>query len=436
MRDAAGFIKKNSQLPVKHFIVYAMGTNGDVDPMVAVATELVQRGNKVSFLSNDYFAPIIQAAGCKFVSVGTVEQYHKGNSISAWERDNQADNFQYYHAPAFEPAFRFIQQYINESDAIVLVLGEQNGAIVAAEKFNIPFVLFMLSPNVIFSAISPPAPFRWIVPGFLPSVIVRLLLRRYRKVRFKQLFKEPYAANYLAVRKKLDCWPRYKTNSNAILQIGFFPKWFGMPAKDWPANIHLVGFPLQNRTAIQSRRDFDQLIERAGLPVIFTTGTGVKDVQALFTEGRKICESLQLPGVFVGGTDGAAFLQESAWCTHFNYLDFEYAFSKTLAVIHHGGVGTTAQAIKAGIPQIIRPLKYDQPDNADRVYRLGLGTYVLPEQFTAESVIPILRNMLQKAKQSKALIKFSADVKNSSAIVNTCDLIEQALLSQRVQKTQ
>ena len=197
-----------------------------------------------------------------------------------------------------------------------------------------------------------------------------------------------------------------------------------MPAKDWPKNIQLVGFPLQNRPNMQSRFEFDQLVEKSGAPIIFTTGTGVKDVRSLFAEGRKICESLQLPGVFVGGNDGAELLQGSDWCKHFTYLDFEYAFSKAQAVIHHGGIGTTAQAIKAGIPQIIRPLKYDQPDNADRIYRLGLGTYVLPEKFTAEAVIPILRNMLQKAKQSKALKKFSADVQNSSAIVNACDLIE------------
>jgi len=406
-----------------------MGTSGDLDPMVALATELVRRGYQVSFLSNDYFSPIIQAAGCEFVSVGTSEQYHKGNSVTAWERDNQSDNFQYYHSPAFEPAFRFVQACAAEKNCILLVLGEQNGASAAAEKFHVPFVSFILSPNVIFSALSPPAPFRWIIPAFLPSFIVRMLLHRYRRVRFKRLHKEPHFADYLAVRKRLDCWPRFQTKSKAVLQIGFFPAWFGMPAKDWPNNIHLIGFPLQNRPSMRSRIELDQLIEKMGAPLIFTTGTGVKDIQALFTEGRKICEELQLPGVFVSSTDGAGFLQESVWCKHFDYLDFEYAFSKVLAVIHHGGVGTTAQAIKAGIPQIIRPLKYDQPDNADRIYRLGLGTYVLPEKFTAEAVVPILRNMLQKAKQSKALIKFSTEVKNSTAIVNTCDLIEEALLS-------
>ena len=401
-----------------------MGTGGDLDPMVALATELVQRGHKVSFLSNDYFAPIILAAGCEFVSVGSVEQYHKGNSVTAWERDNQTDNFQYYHAPAFEPAFRFVQSCAADKNCVLLVLGEQNGASVAAEKCNIPFVTFMLSPNVIFSAINPPAPFRWIVPKYLPLFIVRLLLHRYRKVRAKRFFKEPHLAEYLAVRKRLDCLPKFKKQSSAALQIGFFPEWFGMPAKDWPKNIYVVGFPLQNRPSMQSRFEYDQLIEKSGAPIIFTTGTGVKDVRALFTEGRKICEALQLPGVFVGGNDGAELLQGSDWCKHFSYLDFEYAFLKAQVVIHHGGIGTTAQAIKAGIPQIIRPLKYDQPDNADRIYRLGLGTYVIPEKFTAESVIPILRNMLQKAKESKVLKKFSADVQNSSAIVSACDLIE------------
>lgn len=421
--------KHHVQHMTRHFIVYALGTSGDIDPMVALATELVQRGYKVSFLSNDYFAPIISMAGCDFVSVGSVEQYHQGNSASAWETHNRTDNFEYYHAPAFEPAFRFVQQSAEEKNAVLLVLGGENGAVVAAEKFNLPFIGFLLSPNLIFSAYKPPAPTRWVMPKFLPAFAVRFLLRRYQKVKLKQFFKEPHLADYLAVRKRLDCWPQFQTKSNAILQVGFFPGWFGMPAKDWPRNIHLVGFPLQNRPGIQSRHEFDQLVEKMGAPVIFTTGTGVKDVQALFSEGRKMCEELQLPGVFVGGSDGANFLQGSTWCAHLDYLDFEYAFAKAQAVIHHGGIGTTAQAIKAGIPQLIRPLKYDQPDNADRIYRLGLGTYVMPEKFTAELVMPILRNMLQKAKQSKALRKFSADVQNSSAIVDACDLIEEALLN-------
>lgn len=405
-------------------VIYALGTGGDIDPMVALGIELIRRGYSVSFLSNDYFQPRIVAAGCEFISVGTIEQYHQGNSVTAWEPRNHADNFEYYHAPAFEPAFNYVKSLAG-TNTLVLALGEENGACAAAEKFNIPVVKTILSPNIIFSAYSPPAPMKWAIPKPIPRFIVRFLLRRNRKTRFNVFCRMQHNAAYLATRERLHCPLVFQTKSAAILQIGFFPEWFGMPAKDWPENLKLVGFPLQNRASMNSRSELDTLIEQQGAPLIFTSGTGVKDVAELFTEGRKICEQLQVPGVFVGGHSGAELLQGSSLCTHMDYIDFEYALPKSLAIIHHGGMGTTAQAIKAGIPQLIRPIKYDQPDNADRIYQLGLGTYVMPEKFKAEQVVPMLANMLQKAKSSKALRHYSADVRNTSAIVDACDLVER-----------
>jgi rhamnosyltransferase subunit B len=405
-------------------IMYALGTGGDIDPMVGVGIELQRRGFAITFLSNDYFKPRILAAGFEFISVGTIEQYHKGNTAAAWERENRTDSFEYYHAPAFEPAFGYVKSLSNKNTLLV-VLGEDNGARTAAEQFHIPFIKIILSPNMIFSAFNPPAPMCWAIPSGIPRFIVRFLLRRNRKTRFKNFCKMPHTADYRATRKRLQCPLIFETESKALLQIGFFPEWFGMRAKDWPENIKLVGFPLQNRASLNIRSEFDLLIERQGAPIIFTSGTGVKDVEDLFKEGRKICEQLQVPGLFVGGNIGVEFLQGSSLCTHMDYIDFEYALPKALAIIHHGGIGTTAQAIKAGIPQLIRPLKYDQPDNANRIYKLGLGTYVMPERFKIEQVAPMISNMLQKAKSSKALRHYAVDVNNSSAIIDACDLIEK-----------
>ncbi len=405
-------------------IIYAMGTGGDVDPMVGVGLELKRRGHAVTFLSNDYFKPRILAAGLEFVSVGTLQQYHKGNTPEAWERTNRTDNFEHYHAPAFEPAFEYVKS-LSDQKILVLALGEENGARVAAGKFNLPFIDFILSPNIIFSAFNPPAPTSWVIPSSIPGFIMRFLLRRNRKAKFKRFCNAPHTAAYRAVRERLQCPLAFRSKSEPLLKIGFFPEWFGMPAKDWPKNIKLVGFPLLNHASSSSRRELDALIEQQGAPIIFTSGTGVKDVEDLFKEGRKICEQLHVPGLFVGGNIGVEFLQGSSLCAHMGYIDFEYALPKALAIVHHGGIGTTAQAIKAGIPQLIRPLKYDQPDNADRIYKLGLGTYVMPEKFKVEQVAPIIGNMLQKAKNSKALKHYATDVNNSSAIINACDLIEQ-----------
>ena len=419
---------------MNHIVIYALGTGGDIDPMIALGIELTRRDHRVSFLSNDYFQSRVEAAGLEFISVGTLEQYHQGNSVDAWESRNHTDNFEYYHAPAFEPAFKYVKNLAGKK-TLVLALGEENGAIAAAKKSNIPFIKIILSPNMIFSAYSPPAPMKWAIPKRIPRFIVRFLLRRNRKTRFKVFCKMPHTAAYLATRERLDCPLAFETESRAILQIGFFPEWFGMPAKDWPANLKLVGFPLQNRAGNASRSELDTFIEQQGAPLIFTSGTGVKDTQDLFREGHKICEQLKIPGVFVGGASGTEFLQGSALCLHMAYIDFEHALPKSLAIIHHGGIGTTAQAIKAGIPQLIRPIKYDQPDNADRIYTLGLGTYVMPGGFKAEVVAPMMGSMLQKAKNSKALRYYSADVNSSNAIVDACDLIEQKCENVKVKST-
>ena len=407
-----------------NIIIYALGTGGDIDPMAGCGLELKRRGHAVTFLSNDYFQARIEAAGLDFFSVGTLEQYHKGNSATAWEPRNHTNNFEHYHAPAFEPAFEYVKN-LADKNVLLLALGEENGARVAAENFDIPFVKVILSPNIVFSAFSPPAPMSWAIPKTIPRFIVRFLLRRNRKTRFNVFCRMRHTAEYIATRERLGCPLRFQTESNAILQIGFFPEWFGMRAKDWPVELKLVGFALQNRVNENMRRELDMFIGQQGAPLIFTTGTGVKDVAELFEEGRKICEQLQVPGLFVGGNTGVEVLQGSALCTHMDYIDFEYALPKALSIIHHGGMGTTAQAIKAGIPQLIRPLKYDQPDNANRIYKLGLGTYVMPERFKVEEVAPTIGNMLQKAKSSKALRHCAADVNNSSAIVDACDLVEQ-----------
>ena len=405
-------------------VIYALGTSGDIDPMVALGSELIRRNYPVSFLSSDHFKPTIMAAGCDFLSVGTCEQYQRGNSSSAWEINNHTDNFTYYHAPAFEPAFEYMKA-ISAKNTLLLTLGEQNGAQAAAEKFNIPFVKIILSPNIIFSAINPPAPMCWAIPSFLPRMLTRFLLRRHHKVKFKRFCSAPHVATYKAMRKRLGCPLTYQKASKALLQIGLFPEWFGMPPKDWPANLMLAGFPLQNSANKDARLSFDAFIHQWGAPLVFTTGTGVQDVTEMFYEGRRVCELLKVPGVFVGGSQGAEILVGGDFCAHMKYIDFEYALPKALAIIHHGGIGTTAQAIKAKIPQLIRPLKYDQPDNADRIYKLGLGTYVMPERFKAEEVAPIIAAMLQRAKSSQALHHYGADICSSSAIIDACDLVEQ-----------
>lgn len=408
-------------------IIYALGTHGDIDPMVAIASALLKRGHRVSFLSNDYFEENIRKSGCAFFSVGTCEQYRKGNSDHAWQAENIEDNFRYYHAPAFEPAFRYVMAHAR-SDAAALVLGNNSGAEAACEQRGIPYVKVILSPNLIFSAIEPPAPLRWAIPESAPRWLLRLLLKRHRKIKFKRFCNATYTEEYRKLRERLGCPIRYQKSTHAQFSIGLFPEWYACRAKDWPANLYLLNFPLANSRCEAAREIFDQCCQQLGSPIIFTAGSGRASAEQLFTVGRKVCEQLRVPGMFVGGRDSAGLLQGSVLCEHIDYIDFEYAFSKAKLVVHHGGIGTVAQAVKAGIAQLICPVKYDQPDNADRIYRLGLGTYVLPEQFSAENIAPMIHSMLEQAPNATALKRYAFAMTEVDAVSDACDLIESRLI--------
>ena len=88
--------------------IFALGTKGDIHPMIGVGQELMIRGHNVTFLTNDYFKFEIIDAGLNFFSIGNIEQYHKGNNANAWLADNvNQDNFEHYHAPSFEPSFNY-----------------------------------------------------------------------------------------------------------------------------------------------------------------------------------------------------------------------------------------------------------------------------------------------------------------------------------------
>lgn len=161
-------------------IFYALGTKGDVHPLIGVAAELVRRGYSVTFLSNEYFKPTIEEQGVSFFSTGTIGHYLKGNNPEAWlPNSDNMDNFQYYHAPSFEPAFTYVTRvYASNNNLLVVSHTSNNGAAVAAKKLGIPLVNFTISPNAIFSFVNPPAPFCWYYPSWYPKFLKRHLLKR------------------------------------------------------------------------------------------------------------------------------------------------------------------------------------------------------------------------------------------------------------------
>src|SRR6185295_9650171 len=86
----------------------------------------------------------------------------------------------------------------------------------------------------------------------------------------------------------------------------------------------------------------------------------------------------------------------------FEYVPFGRVFSRGSVVIHHGGVGTTAQCLAAGVPQFVMPMAHDQPDNSARIKRMGVGDYLYPKAFIPKRIAEKLQGLLSSKSVAEA----------------------------------
>ena len=90
----------------------------------------------------------------------------------------------------------------------------------------------------------------------------------------------------------------------------------------------------------------------------------------------------------------------------FSYLPFSKILPRCSAMVYPGGIGTLAQTIQAGIPHLVVPHAHDQPDNAARVERLGLGKRIYPEKYQGRAVASLLKDLLSELRNYRSLPQF------------------------------
>ncbi len=96
-------------------------------------------------------------------------------------------------------------------------------------------------------------------------------------------------------------------------------------------------------------------------------------------------------------------------------------------MVHHGGVGTTSEGLRAGIPTLIVPFAFDQPDNAVHAERLGVSRTLARTKYRAARVAGELDILLTKADYKKRAHEVGHLLRQENGAVAACDLIEAVL---------
>ncbi|MUG97919.1 hypothetical protein F7734_38660 [Scytonema sp. UIC 10036] len=115
------------------------------------------------------------------------------------------------------------------------------------------------------------------------------------------------------------------------------------------------------------------------------------------------------------------------WAIAVNYAPYSELFPHAAVVVHPGGVGTTAQALRAGVPMLVVPHSHDQPDNAARIVRLGLGRTVPRTQYQRNRVVKELQLLLSDPDYKTRASQIKLLIQTEDGVTTACDAIEAFL---------
>ena len=110
---------------------------------------------------------------------------------------------------------------------------------------------------------------------------------------------------------------------------------------------------------------------------------------------------------------------------HVEYAPFGRLFPRAAAVIHHGGIGTTARALAAGVPQLVMPMAFDQHDNAARLVRLGVARVLPPKRFRAAAIVQALDELQGSPAVAAACAAAKARSAEGDPIAEACRWVEE-----------
>ncbi len=380
-------------------------------PFLATAKRLRERNIAVTFLTNKNWAELVKSVGATFVEISDPDPCQDGR-----------DDFGFFLShtlPSFARSFSYIEERHRAGVRCVLVYRiNMLGAECAAIKYNLPNIKIALQPSAIRSFELPPWPLMKLTQGPLGAISKRYLLpalfafaeRRYRKRT--NGFRESVGIAPL---------PGFGTPPGLEdLLLLMCPQWFSLPQRDWPGTVRFAGFPYFD-VPYAPEKDLENFIRDHGKPLVFTAGTGVKDAHSLFSAARAVCAELRRPGIFLGG--GIAPSNSCERILVKSFVELNWLLPRSALLVHHGGIGTTAQAIRAGVPQCIIPGRFDQPDNAFRVAVFGLGGVIFSKKPSANDLTDAIRSILDAPKIQEISGRAAELVRAEDGIDRACKAV-------------
>ncbi len=417
----------------KRIVISTLGSYGDIHPYMAIAMELHARGHRPVIATSELYREKMETAGFDFAPMSP--------HIPPPQEQNQAMMEKVMHPrlgsgflmnemlfPYVREAYEDLLKAVRGADLLLTHPISFAGPLVA-QKTGIPWISSVLAPVSFFSAYDPP------MPPFWPWMRhVQIFGPRFVAAFFNQVKKVYKNRHYEQLRNELGLPDRgnpvFEGQHSPTRVLALFSKLFAQPQPDWPSQARITGFAFYDgRNELEMPPELDRFLENGPPPIVFTLGTSAVWVaREFYRESIAAAKILGRRAVLLIGDDRNK-LEEPLppEIIAVNYAPFEALLGRACAMVHHGGVGTTSQGLRAGVPTLIVPFAFDQPDNAAHAARLG-GSRTLPRpKYRAARVATELDILLTKPDYATKADEVGKRLRQERGAGIACDLIEQVL---------
>jgi rhamnosyltransferase subunit B len=392
--------------------------------MLGLGMALQRQGHAVCFAANPVHAARVQACGLDYRAMGTRAGFEAtADDPALWEPRTAM--------PVFWRGLRSSLQDLPEA-ALALPAGQPAtllvhplllpaAALARARRPGLRVVAAWLAPQNLRSCHDPMMVGPLHIPRWLPMALRRLLWRRIDR-RFIDPAPLPelnHARLALGLAPVLHFMPHLQTVADQSITL--FPDWFARSAADWPQPMLRGSFPL-----FEPPGDADlppevlAFLAAGAAPVVVTLGTFQRHGGAVLTQVVEAARALGRRAVVLAAEREQLALPAAADLLWQPYLPLHRLLPHSAALVHHGGIGTTAEALRACVPQLVLPWAFDQFDNAQRVRALGVGLTLPSRRLRADRLLRALSRLLDSTAVAGACQTAAARVHADPGLDELC----------------
>jgi rhamnosyltransferase subunit B len=383
-----------------NILLLTLGTEGDVRPFLRIGRVLRAAGHSVTLLTHADYEEAAKQIGLEFAAIDNHADYQQFISGSSWVNTPQGifAGYQQHFLPNVLSTYQLIQARSRATETILVA--HHNARIAAqlsAEKLGLPLIVIFVWPSQITN---------------LP--LLAELLRTLTGPEVDRLQAE------MSLPTDWRAWLRAPR-----LNLGLWPDWFAPVEPDWPSRVVLTGFLVDDPSTGEVPREMQSLLAADQPPILLTGGTGNFVSPDFYLAAAAGVQRLGRRCVLVSRYPKDVPVNLPGDVTRFGYLPYGKVLPHVGAIIHHGGIGTCAQALAAGIPQLILAIGADRPDNAQRLQNLGVAEFLPLPRWQPEAVQAALQRLLNSEEVKKRCQVLSEQIRLANAPAVVRDEIEK-----------